>query len=309
MKAITIHEFGGPEVLRLGEVEIPILSDGDLLVKVYASSVNPVDWKIREGLRHTRFPVKFPLTMGLDLSGVVVGTGNAVTEFQVGDSVYGRPDPLRNGAFAEYIAVKADIVALKPRSIDHINASALPLAGLTAWQALFEHGDLRAGEKVLIHAASGGVGSLAVQLAKWKGAYVIGTTSEKNIDFVKSLGADEVINYRTEKFHETLSEIDLVLDTVGGETQKDSLQVLKQSGRLITTLAAEYIEAAQEKNIYLKSFTTMSYPADLRQMAELVDTGKLRPIIAAVMPIEETIAAEKIVEDGHTVGKIVIQIC
>jgi NADPH:quinone reductase-like Zn-dependent oxidoreductase len=260
MKAITIHEFGGPEVLRLEELEIPIPSDDDLLVKVYASSVNPVDWKIREGLRNSRFPIKLPLTMGLDLSGVVVGTGKAVTEFQVGDSVYGRPDPLRNGAFAEYIVVKADLVALKPQSLDHINAAALPLAGLTAWQALFEHGDLKAGEKVLTHAASGGVGSLAVQLAKWKGAYVIGTTPEKNTDFVKSLGADEVINYRAENFQDTLSEIDLVFDTVGGETQKYSLRVLKHSGRLITILAPEYIEAAKEKNIYLRSFSTMSYP-------------------------------------------------
>jgi NADPH:quinone reductase-like Zn-dependent oxidoreductase len=309
MKAITIHEFGGPEVLRLEELEIPTPSDDDLLVKVYASSVNPVDWKIREGLRNSGFPIKLPLTMGLDLSGVVVGTGKAVTEFQVGDSVYGRPDPLRNGAFAEYIVVKADLVAPKPQSLDHINAAALPLAGLTAWQALFEHGDLKAGEKVLIHAASGGVGSLAVQLAKWKGAYVIGTTSGKNIDFVKSLGADEVINYRAENFQDKLSEIDLVFDTVGGETQKHSLQVLKYSGRLITILAPEYTEAAKEKNIYLRSFSTRSHPADLRRMAELVDLGKLRPIIAAVMPLEETIAAEKIVEDGHTVGKIVIQIC
>jgi NADPH:quinone reductase-like Zn-dependent oxidoreductase len=216
---------------------------------------------------------------------------------------------LRNGAFAEYIVVKADLVALKPQSLDHINAAALPLAGLTAWQALFEHGDLKAGEKVLTHAASGGVGSLAVQLAKWKGAYVIGTTPEKNTDFVKSLGADEVINYRAENLQDTLSEIDLVFDTVGGETQKYSLRVLKHSGRLITILAPEYIEAAKEKNIYLRSFSTISYPADLRQMAELVDVGKLRPIIAAVMPLEETIAAEKMVEEGHTVGKIVIQIC
>jgi NADPH:quinone reductase-like Zn-dependent oxidoreductase len=296
-------------VLRLEQIEIPVPSDDDLLVKVYASSVNPVDWKIRAGLRHSRFPVKFPLTMGLDLSGVVAGTGRAVTEFRVGDSVYGRQDPFRNGTFAEYIVIKADLVALKPQSLDHINTAALPLAGLTAWQALFEHGDLKAGEKVLIHAASGGVGSLAVQLAKWKGAYVIGTTSEKNMDFVKSIGADEVINYQAEKFQDTLSGIDLVFDTLGGETQKNSLQVLKRSGRLITTLTAEYIEAAKEKNIYLKSITTMSYPADLKQMAELVDAGKLRPIIAAVMPLEETVAAEKIVEDGHTVGKIVIQIC
>jgi NADPH:quinone reductase-like Zn-dependent oxidoreductase len=306
MKAITIHEFGGLEVLRLEEVEIPIPSDDDLLVKVYASSVNPIDWKIREGMR---VPIKFPLTMGLDLSGVVVGIGKAVTGFQVGDSVYGRPNPLLNGAFAEYIIIKADLVALKPQSLDHIHAAALPLAGLTAWQALFEHGDLKAGEKVLIHGASGGVGSLAVQLAKWTDAYVIGTTSEKNIDFVKSLGADEVINYRTEKFQDTLSEIDLVFDTVGGETQKHSLQVLKHSGRLITIMAPEYIEMAKEKNISLKSFSTTSNPAHLRQMAELVDLGKLRPIIAAVMPLEETFIAEKMVEGGHMVGKIVIQIC
>ena len=198
MKAIRIHEFGGPEVLKLEEVPRPIPAAGEVLIKVFATSVNPVDWKIREGQRKEKFPVNFPLIPGWDVSGEIEEVGSDVKNFRKGDEVYSRPDPTKNGTYAEYVVVKANQVALKPKSIDHEQAAAVPLAGLTAWQGLFDYGQLQQGQKVLIHAASGGVGTFAVQFAKWKGAYVIGTTSAENIDFVKQLGADEVIDYKKE---------------------------------------------------------------------------------------------------------------
>ena len=196
MKAIRIHEFGGPDVLRTDNIAVPAPADDEVLVKVYATSINPIDWKIRKGASQAKFPVTLPFTLGWDVSGVVEQKGDNVTGFEVGAEVYSRPSPARNGAYAEYIVIKASEVARKPNTIDHVHAASVPLAGLTAWQGLFEHGKLQKGERVLIHAASGGVGTFAVQFAKWKGAYVIGTTSEKNIDLVKQLGADEVIDYK-----------------------------------------------------------------------------------------------------------------
>ena len=190
MKAIRAHEFGSPDVLELDDISIPAPANDELLIKVYATSVNPVDWKIIKGARKGKFPVNLPLIPGWDVSGVVEEIGSDVHNFKPGDEVYSRPDPTRNGAFAEYVVVKADQVGMKPKSIDHIQAAAVPLAGLTAWQGLFKHGQLQAGQKVLIHGASGGVGTFAIQFAKWKGAYTIGTTSEKNLEFVKQLGAD-----------------------------------------------------------------------------------------------------------------------
>ncbi|MDB5007101.1 MAG: NADPH:quinone reductase [Mucilaginibacter sp.] len=308
MKAIRIHEFGGPEVMKLDEVPVPRPGANEVLIRVYASSVNPVDWKIRDGIRKNAFPGKLPLTMGWDVSGVIMETGSKVKNLKNGDEVYSRPDPTKNGAFAEYIVVMADQVALKPISIDHVSAAAVPLAGLTAWQGLFTHGQLQQGQKVLIHAASGGVGTFAVQLAKWKGAYVIGTCSKENMEFVRSLGADEVIDYKNEKFEDRVSNIDLVFDTMGGETQEHSLKVLKNGGKLITTVKPENQEAAKKKNILLEGYTAQSYPADLQQLAQLIDEGKLKPVIAKVMNFEEAAEAEEISKKGHVRGKIVLEV-
>ena len=308
MKAIRFHKFGGLEVLKSEEVPVPVPGEDELLIKVYASSVNPVDWKIREGKRNEKFPVSLPLIPGWDVSGVVEKTGAGVYNFIRGDEVYGRPDPTKDGAFAEYMVVKAGLVSLKPKSIDHVKAAAVPLAGLTAWQGLFQFGQLQKGQKVLIHAASGGVGTFAVQFAKWKGAYVIGTASERNLDFVKQLGADEVIDYKNEKFEDRLSDIDLVFDTIGGDTQKRSLKVLKDGGRLITTLKPENQEAAKARNIHIEGFTAQSYPNDLGQIAKLIDDGIVKPIISNVMPLAKAREAEKLSEEGHTRGKIVLKV-
>ncbi len=308
MKAMRIHEFGGPEVLKMEDIPVPQPAADEALVKVYASSINPVDWKIRGGGYKGKFPTPLPLTLGWDVSGVVEQVGADVKSIKPGDAVYGRPDVTRNGAFAEYIVVKADQLGLKPQNVDHITAAAIPLAGLTAWQGLFDHGQLQAGQKVLIHAASGGVGTFAVQFAKWKGAFVIGTTSEKNKTFLKELGADEVIDYKHEKFEEQLKNVDLVFDTLGGDTQRRSLAVLKNGGRLITTVKPEVLEEAKERNIHVEGYMAQSIPAQLKQIAQLVDDGIVKPVIYKVMKLEEAAEAQKISEEGHVRGKIVLQV-
>ena len=308
MKAIQIHEFGGPEVLKYEEAPKPTPGADDVIIKVFATSVNPIDWKIREGHAKGRFPVKFPLIPGWDVSGEIDEVGSNILNFRKGDEVYSRPDPTKNGTYAEYVVVKANLVNGKPQSIDHEKAAAVPLAGLTAWQALFDYGKLQSGQKVLIHAASGGVGTFAVQLAKWKGAYVIGTTSQENMDFVKKLGADKVIDYKNEKFENKLKNIDLVIDLIGGETQKRSLKVIKKGGKLITTVQLGNQEEAKEKNIHIEGFLTQSLPEQLEQIKQLIDSGKVKPVIARILPLKDAAKAQKLSEAGHTRGKIVLRV-
>lgn len=308
MKAVRIHSFGGPEVLQLEEAPRPMPTADEVLIKVYASGVNPVDWKIRKGLRKEKFPTDFPLTLGWDVSGVVEEMGSAVRTLHLGDKVYGRPDPTRNGTYAEYVAVKANQVSLRPTTIDDVQAAAVPLAGLTAWQGLFDHGHLEPGQTVLIHAASGGVGLYAVQFAKWAGARVIGTTSTDNLDFVRDLGADQVIDYTKERFEDLVKDADLVLDTLGGDTQKRSLAVLRDGGRLITTVAPENQDAAKARNIHIEGFTAQSYPEHLEQIARLIDEGKVHPVIARVLHLEEAAEAQEMSEKGHVRGKIVLKV-
>ncbi len=308
MKAIRIHEFGGPGVLKYEDAPQPIPASDEVLIKVYASGVNPIDWKIRAGHAKGRFPINFPLIPGWDVSGEIEEVGSEILNFRLGDEVYSRPDPTRNGTYAEYVVVKADQVNHKPKSINHDKAAAIPLAGLTAWQGLFTHGLLEEGQRVLIHAAAGGVGTYAVQFAKWKGAYVIGTASEDNIDFLYELGADEVIDYKNEKFEEEVSDVDLVFDLIGGDTQKRSLQVIKKGGRLITTVAPENEQEAKSKNIHIEGFLAQSLPGDLQQIADLVDSGKVKPIIDEILSLEQAAEAHKKIEKGHTRGKIVLRV-
>ncbi|HLY69904.1 MAG TPA: NADP-dependent oxidoreductase [Puia sp.] len=308
MRAIRIHEFGGPEVLKLEDAPRPKPTADEVLIKVYAASVNPVDWKIREGARKERFPINFPLILGWDVSGVIEEVGQNVKEFRKGDEVYGRPDLTKNGTYAEYVVVKADQVNRKPKTIDHEEAAAVPLAGLTAWQGLFDHGKLHAGEKVLIHGASGGVGTFAVQFAKWKGAYVIGTSSEKNIDFLKELGIDEVIDYKKENFEDRLHDVDLVFDTIGAQTQSRSLQVLKNGGRLVTTVKPENEKEAAGKNIHVEGYMAQSDPQELELIANLIDEGKVKPVIGKVFPLEQAAEAQQLSKEGHIRGKIVLKV-
>ncbi|HEX2971235.1 MAG TPA: NADP-dependent oxidoreductase [Tepidisphaeraceae bacterium] len=237
MKAVRIHRYGGPEVLICENAPIPSISDDEALVRVHAAGVNPVDWKIREGYLQSMLTYSFPLVIGWDLSGVVDRVGSRVTHLKPGDAVYSRPDIARDGAYAQYIAVRASELAHKPASLDDVHAAAVPLAALTAWQSLFDAASLSPGQTVLIHAAAGGVGSFAVQLAKWKGARVIGTASARNAEFLHNLGADQVIDYTIEHFDAVLHDVDVVFDTIGNETQRRSWRVLKPGGVLVSIIS------------------------------------------------------------------------
>src|SRR5256885_9985955 len=237
MKAIRIPRYGGPEVLQYEDAPRPKPQAGEVLVRVHAAGVNPIDWKVREGHMKDFWPHKFPLILGWDVSGTVEELGPdpaAAGRFKIGDEVYSLPDPTRNGAYADYIVVRESELALKPNSLHHIRAAAVPLAALTAWQSLFDTAQLQPGQRLLIHAGSGGVGHLAVQLAKWKGAYVFATASTKNQDLLRKLGVDGPIGYTQQRFEYPARHIDIVLDTLGGETHERSWSVLKKGGNLVS---------------------------------------------------------------------------
>ena len=308
MKAVRIHDYGNVDVLAYEDAPMPSISPTDVLVRVVGASVNPVDWKIREGYLRQMISYSLPLTLGWDVSGVVEAVGSGVSRFKVGDAVYSRPDIKRNGTYADYVAIREDEVAHKPTTISHIEAASLPLAGITAWEALFTAGQLAAKQRVLIHAGSGGVGSLAVQLAKARGAFVIATTSGRNCAFVKSLGANEVIDYRTQRFQEVAKDIDVVFDTIGGEVQDASWSVLKPGGILVSIISPPPDERA--KALGMRGVFVFIEPnADiLAQLAELVDTGSLRPIVGAEFALKDIAKAHALSQTGRAVGKIVLYV-
>ena len=222
MNAVRIHNFGGPEQVVYEDAPDAVAGPGDAVIRVRAAGVNQADWKIREGQFEADTPHKLPLILGWDVAGVIESISDGVTNVKPGDEVYANADGARDGADAEFVAVKADTIALKPKTLSFTDAAAIPIVGLAAWQSLFTAGSLAAGQKVLIHGAAGGVGSLAVQFAHWKGAYVIGTASANDRDFVESLGVDEVIDYTSERFEDVVHDLDLVFDTIGGDTQARS---------------------------------------------------------------------------------------
>lgn len=308
MKAVVMHAYGGPEVLKYEDAARPDPATGEVLVRVHAAAVNPVDWKVRAGHLRGFLNYSLPLIPGWDLSGVVEATGAGVTDWKQGDAVYARPDLRRNGAYAEYIAVRASELGHKPRSIDHVQASAIPLACLTAWQALFDAGGLKAGQRVLIHAAAGGVGTFAVQLAKWKGAHVVGTASERNHAFLRELGADEVIDYTKTNFEEVVRDVDVVLDTLAGQTRDRSWNVLKKDGILVSILGQPSPDDAAQHGVRAAGVFVEPNQAQLGEIAKLVDSGKLRPIIETVLPLAQAARAHEMNQTLHTRGKIVLQV-
>jgi NADPH:quinone reductase-like Zn-dependent oxidoreductase len=308
MKAVAMDAYGGPEVLKYEDAARPDPPTGEVLVRVHAAAVNPVDWKVRAGHLRGFLNYSLPLIPGWDLSGVVEATGAGVTDWKQGDAVYARPDLRRNGAYAEYIAVRASELGHKPRSIDHVQASAIPLACLTAWQALFDAGGLKAGQRVLIHAAAGGVGTFAVQLAKWKGAHVVGTASERNHAFLRELGADEVIDYTKTNFEEVVRDVDVVLDTLAGQTRDRSWNVLKKDGILVSILGQPSPDDAAQRGVRAAGVFVEPNQAQLGEIAKLVDSGKLRPIIETVLPLAQAARAHEMNQTLHTRGKIVLQV-
>jgi len=308
MKAVRIHQYGGPHVLQYEDAPRPEPGAGELLIRVRAAGVNPIDWKIREGTMKSVIPYDLPMIPGWDMSGIVETAGTGATRLKKGDEVYSRPDVSRNGAYAEFIVVKESEVALKPKSVDFVQAAGIPLAGSTAWQALFDLAGLKAGQKVLIHGASGGVGGFAVQFAKAKGAYVIGTASKENVDYVRQLGADEVIDYRAQRFEEAARDIDVVLDTIGGETQDRSWNVLKKGGALVSLTQPPSQEEAERRHVRGLHQVTEPNAQELAQIAELVDEGRVKVNVETVLPLSEARRAHELSQTGHQRGKIVLNI-
>lgn len=307
MKAVRIHSYGGPEVLSYEEAPRPIPKVGEVLVKVHAAGVNPVDWKIREGQLKDMMHHTFPLVLGWDVSGVIEESGPGGTRFRPGDEVYSRPDLTQDGSYAEYIVIKESEVVLKPANIKHIEAASIPLAGLTAWQAL-HRAEIAPGKRVLIHAAAGGVGSFAVQFARWKGAHVIGTASQPNHDFVRWLGAHEVIDYHAVRFENEVRDVDIVLDTMGGEIQERSWKVLKRGGLLISIVhppAPDHAERVGARQAYL---FMQPNAAQLAEIGQLVATGRIKIPAETVMKLTDARRAHEMSQSGHLRGKIVLRV-
>lgn len=332
MKAFLLDRYGKKERVRIGEVPDPEVREGDVLVQVHAAGVNPVDFKIRNGELKVVLPYRLPLILGNDVAGVVVRVGPRVRRFKPGDEVYARPEKDRIGTFAELISMNEDAVAIKPQKLTMEEAASIPLVGLTAWQALIEKAGLKKGQRVLIHAGSGGVGTFAIQLAKHVGAVVAATTSTANLDWVKALGADIVIDYSKDDFATVLSDYDVVLDSLGGEALEKSLRVLKPGGKLVSIsgppdpdfardlgsswmlrqvmrLLSYRIRKKARHHRVSYSFLFMKANGDqLRQIGRLIDSGSIRPVVDRVFAFESTNEALAYVERGRAKGKVVVKV-
>jgi NADPH:quinone reductase-like Zn-dependent oxidoreductase len=299
MHAVLIHETGGPDVLRYEEVERPEPGDGEVLIEVRAASVNPIDWKIRRGLRETQLPA----VLGNDVSGVVQ-TSHA-DGLAVGDEVFGIAP---SGGYAEFATAPAGLVAKKPAGISQAQAAALPVAGMTAWQALFDRGALQAGQTALVAGGAGGVGHLAVQFAKHAGAHVIATGSSRNRDFVLGLGADEYIDYKSQDVGRAASNVDVAFDTVGGETTESLVPTLREGGVLVTIANAPPEQAAAERGARAELLVMSPSSEQLARIAGLVAEGAVRVEIEQTFPLSEARRAHVLSEAGHTRGKIVLEV-
>lgn len=308
MNAIRIHQYGGPEVLVEEKTARPKPGYGEVLIRVRAAGVNPLDWKVRAGYVKDWLNHKLPLIPGWDVSGLVDTVGPGVRKYEAGDSIFGLLDTTRNGSYAEYVIARENDMAPMPSTCDHVHAAALPIAALTAWQALIDIANVRSGQTVLIHAAAGGVGHIAVQLAKWKGAKVIGTASSRNIDFIRELGADDAINYEMTPFENRARDVDIILDLVGGETQQRSWQVLKKGGMLISTVGITSPDAPERYGVRAEAVFVRPDATELNQIAKLVDTHILKPVVNRVFSLSDAAKAHTLSQQGHVRGKIVLSI-
>lgn len=307
MKAIRTHGRGGPEQLFFEDAPLPEVRRGDVLLQVRATGITPTELTWDETYQNADGAPRIPSIPGHEVSGVVERMAPDVTDFQPGDEVYGLADFPRDGAAAEFAAVRAANLALKPRSIPHVQAAALPLSALTAWQALFEHAQLVAAQSVLIHGGAGGVGSLAVQLARWRRARVIATASRRDTAFVRSLGADDVIDYHATRFEEALGDVNVVLDTIGGETRERSWRVLRKGGTLVTLVSPIPAGVAEQHGVRGVFFIVRGNRGQLDQISALVDEGRLKPVIAEVLPLARAREAFELGAEIHSPGKIVLQ--
>lgn len=318
MKAVRINQYGGPEVLKIEEIERPVPAPDEILVKVYASGVNPVDWTIRNGaIEPLKSLMPLPLTLGWDAAGIVEEAGSDVTGFQQGDAVYGVPNfPGAGGSYADYCAAKADQFALKPKNLSFNEAAGVPLAALTGWTAMFVHGKLQAGQRILIQGASGGVGSFAVQFAKVKGAYVIGMASTGNVEYVKQLGADEVIDYKTQPFEELVRDVDVVLEASPVRDNKERLKavrVLKEGGIFVSVNTDYPFDDELTTSLAQKGATGELAPnqprqAWLQEIAQLLDEGSVKALPTKVFPLEQVADAHRESQSWHVRGKLVLEV-
>ena len=311
MKAVRIERYGNEEVMELAEVERPQPGENQLLVKVRAAAVNPVDWKIRDGLGEM-FGLKLPLILGCEVAGTVESVGaegpsrTGIKDFAAGDEVYGYLSAY-SGGYAEYVAAPASEFVRKPKQIDFDAAASVPVGALTAWQGIFDHGKLASGQRILITGASGAVGSMAVQLAKAKGAHVIGTGSGRNEEFVRKLGADEFIDYKKAKFEQEVSDMDVVFDTVGGDTQELAFQTLKRGGFLVSTVSPPSAEKAKEFGVTVAMVQVKPKTDQLAEINRLIESGKLKVRVATVLPLAEVKKAHQLSASGHADGKIILR--
>ncbi|MED0951899.1 NADP-dependent oxidoreductase [Bacillus mobilis] len=331
MKAMIIDKYGKVP-MRMAEVPTPEINEYEVLAEIHAASINPIDFKIRDGKVKMLLKYEMPLILGNDFSGVIVKVGSKVTHFKVGDEIYARPRKNKIGTFAEYIAIHEDDVALKPKNLSFEEAASIPLVGLTSYQALHDIMHLQKGQKILIHAGSGGVGTFAIQLAKIMGATVTTTASEAGSDLVKSLGADEIVDYKTKKFEEILKDYDAVFDTIGGTTLEKSFNIIKNGGNIVSvsgmpnarfgkefssgffktllfSLASRKLTALEKKYNAQYSFLFMKPSGDqLRTIANYIEAGEIKPVIDRVFPFEDAQKAMEYSEAGRAKGKIIVKI-
>lgn len=306
MKAVMIERFGGPEVFTLEDVPAPQPGPGEVLIRVHAASANPIDYKVAKG-HYRGSGAEPPLPAGRDVAGIVERCGPDVEDFQPGDRVMAMLDQ-GQGGFAELVATKASNCAPIPKSIEEKAAAAVPLAGVTAWQGIFDHGKLGEGQSILIHGAAGGVGHLAVQFAKAKGARVFATCAEEDKSFVERLGADEAIAYDTERFEDRVRDVDVVFDLVAGETQDRSWSVLKQGGILVSTLGEPPKEKAQSRQATGVGYMAHPDGEDLAEIGRLIDEGRVEPVVERTFRLDEAPEAERALEEDHVRGKIVLTV-
>ena len=307
MKAVCIESFGGPETLQMMDFEVPQPEADEVLIKVQAASVNPVDCKMRAGRYPPAKMESLPKVLGRDVSGTVVGCGLAVTDFENGDEVYAMLDG-GQGGYAEYVAVRAALCAPKPRLLSHTEAAAVPLAAITAWQGLFEHGHLNAGQRVLIHGGAGGVGHFAVQLAKLRGARVATTVTAEDADLMRSLGANQTVDYESERFEDLIHDVDLVFDLVAGDVQERSWAVLKDGGAIVSTIDTPSERYAREHDARAVSFVAHPDRDELDVIGQLIDAGAIRPHVHAIFPLQQAALAHERLEHQHSRGKIVLEV-
>lgn len=309
MKSIVIEDYGDVNELKLVEGPTPRAKGNEVLVEVHAVSVNPFEWKVRAGYFKDFMPFTFPIVLGSDVSGVVKEVGEQVTDFQVGDEVFASADLFKPGSYADFILIEDRLLARKPHNVSFEEAAAIPVAGLTPWQSLADHAKLKEGETVLIHGGAGGVGIFAIQFAKHFGATVATTTSGKNVEFVRGLGADIVINYEEQHFGDQLAKFDVVLDTIGGDVLAKSYDVLKPGGRLVTIAGQSDEELAREKGITASMVMMATNVEQLATIANLVSEGKVKVVISERFPFTEegVRKAHLLSQTGHVKGKIILK--